>query len=77
MCFHFEELKSLPPSVDNLFRGIPFSHEDKIHEHIKESLLPGRRRKGLFFLLFSLIFAGFQKGLSVENLMIQWEGMTD
>ena len=26
--------------------GIPFSHKDKIHEHIKESLLLGRRRKG-------------------------------
>ena len=31
-------LKSIPPRVINLFRGIPFSHEDKIHEHIQESL---------------------------------------
>ena len=46
MCFRFGGLKSLPLCVDDLFRRIPFSHEDKIHEHIKESLLPGRRTKG-------------------------------
>ena len=46
MCFRFGGLKSLHPSVNNLFRGIPFSHGDKIHEHIHESLLRGRRTKG-------------------------------
>ena len=42
-CFPLGGLKSLPPSLKNLFRGIPFSHEDNIHEHIQESLLLGRR----------------------------------
>ena len=31
--------------VNNLFRGIPFSHDEKINEHIQASLLLGRRRK--------------------------------
>ena len=38
-------LKSLFSSVNNLFGGIPFSEEDKIHEHIQVSLLPGRTTK--------------------------------
>ena len=58
----------LPLIVNNLFRGIPVSHEDKIHEHIQVSLLLGRRTKGNF-ALFLLVFAGFQKGLSAENLL--------
>ena len=62
--------KVFPPSVNNLFRGIPFFHEDKIHEHIQESLLQGRRKKK-FCLLFSLIFAGFRKGLSAENRLFR------
>ena len=45
MGFPFGGLKSLFPSVNNLFKEIPFSHEDKIHEHIQESLLLGRRTK--------------------------------
>ena len=27
----------LSPSVNNLLRGNPFSHEDKINEHVQES----------------------------------------
>ena len=34
---------SFPPSVTNLFRGIPFSHEDKIPEQVQESLAPFTR----------------------------------
>ena len=37
--FVFGKLKSLPRGVNNLFKEIPFSHEDKIHEHTQESLL--------------------------------------
>ena len=33
------------PGVKIFFRGIPFSHEDEIHEHIQESLLLGGRTK--------------------------------
>ena len=36
-CFIFVGLINLAPSVSNLFRGIPFSYEDKLHEHIQES----------------------------------------
>ena len=46
MWFPLGGLKSLAASVNNLLWGIPFSHEDKIHEHIQESLLLGRRTKG-------------------------------
>ena len=60
-CFRFGGLKSLSPSVNNLFRGIPFSHENKIHEHIQESLLLGRRKKGNFACFFAR-FCRFSKG---------------
>ena len=72
----FDELKSLPSSVNNSFRGIPFSREDKIHERVPESLLSGRRTKGNL-LAISLVFAGFRKGLSIENLLFRREGMAD
>ena len=55
MCFCLGGLKSLPPGVNNLLRAIPFSHEDKIHEHIQESLLLGRRTKGNFACCFSQV----------------------
>ena len=45
--------KSLPPSVDDLFRGIPFSHEDKIHEHIQGRRQPkktGMEKEGVWGL---------------------------
>ena len=32
--------------MKNLFRGIPFSQEDEIHEHIQMSIFLGRRAKG-------------------------------
>ena len=48
-----------------------------MHDHIQESLLLGRRKKGKFRLMFSLVFAGFRKGLSAENLLFRREGMTD
>ena len=62
MCFRFGRLKSLPPSVNNLFRGISFSHEDKIHEHIQESLLLGRRTKGNFACYFRSFLQVFERG---------------
>ena len=46
LIFSLGELESLLPSINNLFRGIPFSQEDKIHEHIQVSLFLGRRTKG-------------------------------
>ena len=76
-CFPFNRLKSLSPSVNNLFRGIPFSYEDKIHEDIQESLLLGRGAKGNFALCFHFIFAGFRKGLSAESLLFRQEEMAD
>ena len=62
MCFPFDGLKSLPPSVNNLFRGIPFSHEDKIHEHIQESLLLGKRTKGNLAWRFHSFLQVFERG---------------
>ena len=38
--------------MNDLFSGIRFSHEDKIQEHILESLLLGRRTKGNFACYF-------------------------
>ena len=37
-CFLIGGLKSRPPSVNSLFKGIPFSQEDERHEHMLESL---------------------------------------
>ena len=48
----FWQVEKSSPSANNFFRGIPFSHEDKIHEHIQESLLVGRRAKGNFAQCF-------------------------
>ena len=76
-CFSFERLSSLLSNLNNLVRGIPFSYDDKIQEHIKESLLLGRRTKEKFCLVFALAFAGFRKGLSAENLLLRREEMTD
>ena len=59
--FVLEGLKSLPPGVNNLFRGIPFSHEDKIHEHIQELLLLGRRTKGNFACCFRSFLQVFER----------------
>ena len=61
-CFRFGWLKSLPPSVNNLFRGSPFSQEDKIYEHIQESLLVGRRTKGNFACCFRSFLQVFERG---------------
>ena len=57
----FDRLKSLPPSVNNLFRGILFSREDKIHEHIHESLL-GRRTKGNLACCFHSFLQVLERG---------------
>ena len=61
MCFLFVGLQSLPPSMNNLFRGNQFSHEDEIHKHIQESLLLGRRTKGNLLAVFNR-FCRFSKG---------------
>ena len=66
-------MTSLLPSMNNLFRGISFSQEDKIHEHIQVSLLLGRRTKGKF----AACFCRLSKGLSAENLVFRREEMTD
>ena len=141
MGFPIGGLKLLPPTVNNLFRGIPFSQEDEKHEHILESLLLGKfawcegegegegevaffsakrwdRRNRVDLIesatpchdaqvvgpyrdsnslrltvlaamsedyttapqhlqCLSLNFAGFRKGLSAENLLFHWEGMSN
>ena len=61
-CFPFGGLKSLPPIVNNLFMGIPFSHEDKIHKHIQESLLLGGRTKGNLARCFHSFLEVFERG---------------
>ena len=55
--------------MNNLFTGIPLSHEDKIHEHTQESLLLGRRTKGNLALCFHSFLQVFRKWLSVEDLL--------
>ena len=47
--------------MNKLFRGIPFSDEDKIHERIQESLLLGRRTKEILLAVFDR-FCRFSKG---------------
>ena len=61
-CFGFGGLKSILPCVNNLFRGIPFSHEDKIHEHTQESFLLRRRTKGNFACCFCSFLQVFKRG---------------
>ena len=65
MCFPFDGLKSLPPSVNNLLRAIPFSYEDKIHEHIQE--LEGEQREimlGAFHSFLEVFEWGFLQIMS-------------
>ena len=45
--------------MNNIFRGTPFSHEDKIHENIQDSLLMGRRTKGNLSWRFSFQYHRF------------------
>ena len=59
----FWVVEKSPPGVKNLFRGIPFSHENKIHEHILESLLLGRRTKENFACSFRSFLQVFERGL--------------
>ena len=61
-CVRFGRWKSPPPSVKNFFRGIPFSHKDKVHEHIQESLLLGRRTNGNFACFFRSFLQVFDRG---------------
>ena len=58
----FGGLKSLSPGVNNLLRGNPFSHEDKIHEHVQESSLLGRKTKGNFACCFRSLLQVFESG---------------
>ena len=39
-------MKKSSSSMNILFRGIPLSHKDKIHEYIQMLLLRGKRIKG-------------------------------
>ena len=58
----FDWLKSFPPSVNNLFRGIPFSHEDKIkiNEHSRV-IVARKKNKGKTCLVFSLVLQVFER----------------
>ena len=60
--FLFDGLKGLPPSVNNLFKGIPFSHEDNIHKHIQESLLLDGGTKGYLAWCFHSFLQVFERG---------------
>ena len=48
--------------MNNLFRGISFSREDNIHEHIQESLLLGRGTKGNLAWYFYSFLKVFERG---------------
>ena len=41
--------------------GIPFFHEDKIHEHNQKSLLLGKRTKGNFACCFRSFLQVFER----------------
>ena len=65
-CSGFEKTYSI-----NLFRGIQFSQEDKIHEHIQVSSLLGRRTKGdlawFFHSFLQVLERGFLQKVSYFN----------
>ena len=46
--------------MNNLSKGIPFSHKDEIHEHIQESLLLGKETKGNFACCFHSFLQVFE-----------------
>ena len=48
--------------MNKLFRKFPFSHEDKIHEHIQESLSQGRRTKRNLSWCFHSFLYMFERG---------------
>ena len=78
MCYSLEEMKSPPPPLPNmnkLFKGIMFNQEDKIHECIV--IISGKENNGKLWQSFSLIFAGFRKGVNAEDLIYRRDGMTD
>ena len=62
-------LKNLSPSVNNLFGGILFSHEDKIHENVQESSLLGKRTKGNFAWCFQSILQVFERAFCRKSLI--------
>ena len=73
-CFPFGGFKSLPPSVNRLFKGIPFPHDDKIQEHIQEPLLLGRRTKGNLAWYFHFISGIIQDSFQYHSFDIQGAG---
>ena len=50
--------------MNNLFRGIPFSQEDEIHEHIQVSLLTMKENNGKSFLCFHSFLQGLLEKIS-------------
>ena len=74
MCGNYE-ISS--PSVNSYVRGIPSSQEGKMHECIKVSLFLKERGQRDILLAVLLVFAGFRKGFSAENLSFRRQGMTD
>ena len=61
MCYPLRRMKN--SSINNLFRGIPFSQQDKIHEHIQVSLSLGRRAvKGNLACCFHSFLQVFKRG---------------
>ena len=56
-------MESLPPGMNNLFRGTPIFQEDEMHEHMKMSLLPGRRTTGNLTCHFDPFSQVFERGL--------------
>ena len=75
-CFPLSRFKSLPPCVNNLFRGISFSDEDTIHEHIQEiqeSLLLGRRTKGNLAWCFHSFLLVSKRGFLQKISHFNWK----
>ena len=56
--------------MNNLFKGISFSQEDKIHAHIQMSLLMGKGTKGNIACCFHSFLQVFQCGSSLRLITL-------
>ena len=61
-CYLFEGMKSLRLSMNNFFKGLPSSQENKILEHTQMSLLIRRSKKGNLACCFDSFLQVFERG---------------
>ena len=61
------------PSPYNFSTGVPFSQQDKIHEHIKVSLLLGRRTKGDLAGCFYSFLQVSESGFLQKIFHLDWK----